>query len=166
MTPEVFEQICARVETEVIPIVEICQEVGATTSNFWSYLSHNQEAQDRYARAKQLQAEILAAEILDIADHTELGVKTKTTNDGIETTEGDMIEHRKLRVDSRKWLLSKLLPKKYGDKVDITSKNEKISAAPFTVVCSDPETADILQRMACGEQPAGPAADPGVLDSL
>jgi hypothetical protein len=30
-----------------------------------------------------------------------------------------MIEHRRLKVDSRKWFLSKMLPKIYGDKLDL-----------------------------------------------
>jgi hypothetical protein len=32
----------------------------------------------------------------------------------------------RLRVDARKWLLSKMLPKKYGDKLDVTSDGEKM----------------------------------------
>jgi hypothetical protein len=59
--------------------------------------------------------EFHAEEILQIADTPRIGVKTKTTEDGIEVTEGDMIEHRRLQVEARKWLLSKLVPKKYGD---------------------------------------------------
>jgi len=26
-----------------------------------------------------------------------------------------MIQHRRLRIDARKWVVSKLMPKKYGD---------------------------------------------------
>ena len=44
--------------------------------------------------------------------------ETKIGKDGVETTEGDMIEHRRLQVDARKWLAGKLAPKKYGDKTD------------------------------------------------
>ena len=37
-----------------------------------------------------------------------------------------MIEHRRLQVDVRKWMAGKLAPKKYGDKLDVTSAGEKI----------------------------------------
>ena len=43
---------------------------------------------------------------------------TTTKADGsTETKDGDMIERARRQVDSRKWLLSKLAPKKYGDKL-------------------------------------------------
>jgi hypothetical protein len=62
----------------------------------------------------------LADEILDIANTPVVGVKTKTNEKGeVETTEGDMIEHRRLQVDARKWIAAKLKPKKYGDKQEI-----------------------------------------------
>lgn len=129
MTPEKFEEICLAVETETTGIPTICENLGATKSDFWAYLSRVDGAQDRYARAKQLQAEILAAEILSIADTTQEGVKVVEKPTGMETITGDMIDHRRLRVESRKWLLSKLLPKKYGDaqQLDITSKGERVT---------------------------------------
>jgi hypothetical protein len=78
---------------------------------------------DQYAHAREAQADSLADDIIDIADTPMPGVKTKTTAQGVETTEGDMIEHRRLRVDARKWVAAKLKPKKYGDKVDLTHAN-------------------------------------------
>lgn len=54
-----------------------------------------------------------------IADTPLLGVKTKTGPNGVEITEGDMIEHRKLQVDTRKWLLARLAAKTYGDRLAV-----------------------------------------------
>ena len=71
---------------------------------------------DQYARARECQADAIFDEILDIADTPMLGEKRKTLPDGKEeVTHGDMIEHRRLRVDARKWMAGKLRPKKYGD---------------------------------------------------
>ena len=39
----------------------------------------------------------------------------------------DVIQRDRLRVDARKWMLGKMQPKKYGDKLDVTSDGEKIS---------------------------------------
>ncbi len=62
----------------------------------------------------------MAEEIIEISDTPCLGVKTKTLKDGSEeVTEGDMIEHRRLQVDARKWLLSKMRPEKYGDRTSL-----------------------------------------------
>jgi hypothetical protein len=74
----------------------------------------------RYTRARELGYHALADEIVHISNTPQVGTKTKTDEDGkVETTEGDMIEHRRLQVDARKWYLSKVLPKVYGDKSSI-----------------------------------------------
>lgn len=81
---------------------------------------------DRYARARAALIEFWADQIVDICDTTTLGVETTTKEDGaIETREGDMLGHRKLQIDTRKWLLSKLRPDKYGDKIEIAGDPEK-----------------------------------------
>jgi hypothetical protein len=73
---------------------------------------------DQYARAREIGYQLLADEIIEIADTPKRGIEVKTKEDGSqETTEGDMLGHRKLQIDSRKWMLSKMLPKVYGDKV-------------------------------------------------
>ena len=80
----------------------------------------------QYTRAREIGYDCLAEEALHIADTPVIGVKTKTNEKGeIETVEGDMIEHRRLQVDMRKWMLSKMLPKRYGDKVttELTGPN-------------------------------------------
>ena len=71
---------------------------------------------DQYARAREAQAEALFDEMVHIADHTQMGQKTVSKATGLEITEGDMIEHRRLQVETRKWVLGKLAPKKYSEK--------------------------------------------------
>jgi hypothetical protein len=72
------------------------------------------------AHARELQADVLAEQILEIADTPQLGEKRKTSANGdTETTEGDMIEHRRLQVETRKWLAARMAPKKYGEKQQI-----------------------------------------------
>jgi len=57
----------------------------------------------RYAQAKLIQADLFAEQIIDICD------EPKITS--------EEIQHARLRVDTRKWLTSKLIPKIYGDRV-------------------------------------------------
>jgi len=53
-----------------------------------------------------------------LSDKSRVGKKTKTTPDGkVEVTTGDMVERTRLQIDARKWLLSKLRPEKYGDRI-------------------------------------------------
>jgi len=67
----------------------------------------------------------MADEIIAIADTQEIGTKSVSKATGVEITEGDMVEHRRLRVDARKWYLSKVAPKKYGEKVALTDGDGK-----------------------------------------
>ena len=74
----------------------------------------------QYASAREAGYHAMAEEILEIADDT--------TRDTILSEHGarpnsEWIGRSKLRVDSRKWLLSKMLPKVYGDtqKIDLSN---------------------------------------------
>ena len=73
------------------------------------------EFSDQYARAREAQADKLAEEALQIADDGRSD--TYVDGDGNVKTDTEVIQRSKLRVDTRKWLASKMAPKKYGDKV-------------------------------------------------
>lgn len=64
--------------------------------------------------------DVMAEEMIAIADTSRPGVITKETDEGVETTTKDMVDRARLQVDARKWLLSKLKPEKYGDKLATT----------------------------------------------
>lgn len=70
---------------------------------------------NQYARAREAQADFLAEEILAIADDGRND--TQVDEDGNVFINHDVISRSKLRVDARKWLASKMAPKKYGDKI-------------------------------------------------
>jgi hypothetical protein len=70
----------------------------------------------QYARAREIGYHGMFDEIKDIADTPKEGVTVTEKPTGTETRHGDMIEHRRLQVDSRKWMLARALPKIYGDK--------------------------------------------------
>jgi hypothetical protein len=116
---------------------QICEQPGMPNkATVLRWLADEKRAvfRDQYARAREMQAEAMADEILEIADTPEIGQKTVSKATGIEITEGDMIEHRRLRVDTRKWLMSKLLPKKYG-----VAKEEESDSGDVTIHGGLPE---------------------------
>ncbi|MCF3462782.1 terminase small subunit protein [Stenotrophomonas maltophilia] len=90
---------------------------GRSTVVRW--LAENEAFRNQYARARELQADTLADEILDIADKAVMGEKLKKDGRGkvIERRTGDMVERSKLMIDARKWYAGKLQPKKYGERV-------------------------------------------------
>lgn len=66
----------------------------------------------RYAKARKIQADYWADEIIDIADDASRDVFEV---DGKESINREYIQRSRLRVDTRKWLMSKLYPGRYGD---------------------------------------------------
>ena len=94
-----------------------CSAVGIGWQGFLNWVERTPDNKERYARARAQLLERMAEEIHEIADTPVMGEVTTTRPDGsIEVKAGDMIEHRKLRIEARKWTLSKLLPQKYGDR--------------------------------------------------
>ena len=89
----------------------------------------------RYARAKERQAEWIAHDAMRIADTPRMGIRKKTDTEGnVEIVEADMIEHRRLQYDARKWLAGKLDPKKWSDKLDITTGGDKLPASTHVIL--------------------------------
>lgn len=70
---------------------------------------------DQYARAREAGYALLADELIQIADDGKND--TYTDDDGNVRTDQDVVSRSRLRLDTRKWLLSKMLPKVYGDKL-------------------------------------------------
>ena len=113
---------------------------------FFEWLKEDEELTNQYARATEVRADIIFDDILAIAD--ENTNDTSINENGIEVVNNDVIQRSRLRIDARKWVLSKLNPKKFGDKTDITSGGEKIQTTPqevkITIVKSENASDDSI----------------------
>lgn len=85
---------------------------------------------EQYAEARASQAQHLFDELLEIADDE---AQDKITLDGKEVVNTARIHRARLRVDTRKWYLSKVLPKIYGDKLDMTTNGKDIAQPIVTI---------------------------------
>lgn len=140
ITDETFEQICQRVETSSVGLSHICKDYETTRQTLMDYIRGNAERIDRYARAKEAQMDYLAEEIIDISDDGSNDLMTIVKGDMEYESENKEVTNRsKLRVDTRKWVMSKLAPKKYGDKIDVTSNGKSM---PFVLTLTEPDEAD------------------------
>ena len=76
----------------------------------------------RYAKAREIGYLVMADETIDIADDGTNDYMARLGPDGqtAYVLNGEHVQRSRLRVDTRKWLLSKALPKLYGDRVAIT----------------------------------------------
>lgn len=125
---EIADKICEALSTSSISLRKLCESPdlpGQTTVFKW--LNSYPEFAKQYARAREAQADFIADEILEIADKSRMGIKTVVKETHTEITEGDMVDRSRLMIDARKWRAGKLAPKKYGDKIDLTSDNQRIS---------------------------------------
>jgi hypothetical protein len=94
----------------------ICRDDGMpheATFRTW-LLNEKNGIYTQYATARDIGLDVMADQLLDIADDS--SNDTYQTEDGIERTNQEVIARSRLRVDTRKWYLSKLAPKRYGEK--------------------------------------------------
>lgn len=116
-TPEIAREICERLAAGE-SLRSICRDEhmpDRSTVVAW-VVEDRHGFSSQYARARDLGLEEMAESLTEISDD---GV-----NDWMETNDpdnpgyrvnGEHVQRSKLRVDTRKWLLSKLAPKRYGD---------------------------------------------------
>ena len=129
-TKEIAQEICKRISFGE-SLLQICKADGMphrSTVHEWILQEDKKEFADNYARARELQAEFLFDEILEISDEA----PDKIT--GEDKSDNARVQAVKLRVDTRKFYISKVLPKKYGDKVDVTSDGKRINTTPNEVI--------------------------------
>lgn len=124
-TPEIAQHILDEL-SEGKTLTSICAAEGMPTRKcvVTNWCESYPEFGVAYARARQVGYEALADQLRDIANTPKPGKKTVRKPTGNEIHAGDMIEHRKLQVDTGKWFLSKLVPKIYGDKQVIEHQGE------------------------------------------
>jgi len=118
-TKELADKVCEQIATTTFSLRTICSQEGMpSVGTVLKWLREREEFLAQYARAKDEQADMLIEEMIDISDDG--------SNDLMKIVKGDVeyeqenkevTSRSKLRVETRKWIASKLKPKKYGDKI-------------------------------------------------
>jgi hypothetical protein len=117
---EIADRICAEI-SDGKSLRTICADKTLPSLyTLMRWLRENEAFQKQYARSKEEQAEALVEDMLDIADESKSDWKTVRRGDQEFTVpDHEVINRSRLRVDTRKWIASKLKPKKYGEKLEI-----------------------------------------------
>lgn len=119
------------------------KDEGVSSRTFFEWIKDNDIRQKQYAHACEERSEKIFEEMIDIADDG--------TNDYMTIEKGDMlynvedkevVNRSRLRIDTRKWMLSKMMPKKYGDKLDVTTNGKDIPTQPMIVEIVRPNEDD------------------------
>ena len=88
----------------------VCAAIEVSKPTVCRWIRQNPKFRNQYAKAKRWQARFAAEEILEIADDTSNDVTGELKMPNMVA-----VNRAKLRIDARKWVAAKLLPKKYGD---------------------------------------------------
>ncbi len=82
------------------------------SNTFYRWMIQNPALRELYARSKEDQTQLIEDEMLSIADRANI------------RGQHDCVERSKLQIETRKWLMGKLKPKKYGEKQTLEHSGE------------------------------------------
>lgn len=114
-TEELGDRICREVSISTDSLGKICRENKGfpNPKTIYAWRIDHENFGNKYDKAKRSQADLLAQEILDISDDSS---RDQSINDkGNLVLDSEYVARSRLRIDARKWISSKLLPKVYGD---------------------------------------------------
>lgn len=130
-TQEVAAAICAEL-AKGRSLRDVCSDEGMpaeSTVRLWA-LEDREGFSAQYVRAREVGYHSMADELMEIADDARNDwMERRGEDDAGWQANGEHIQRSRLRVDTRKWMLSKVLPKLYGDKVALTDGD----GGPFTI---------------------------------
>jgi hypothetical protein len=127
---ELADEICYRIANGE-GLVKICKDEHIPArSTVMRWIFKIPEFQDKYTLAREQQADFYFEEILEIADGSEND--SYIDEKGNQRVDHENINRSRLRVDTRKWVIARLAPKKYGDRVefDAEDKNWTVNGIP------------------------------------
>ena len=115
-----IERILYLIAEEGFSLRRACIETDTKKSTFRDWMAKDTELTVQYIRAIEDRAELKCDSIQD--DYNATPQRDPDTG----KIDAAWVNLQRLKIDSKKWELSKLLPKVYGNQIDITSLGEKI----------------------------------------
>lgn len=97
-----------------------CLKAGLTAQTFLRAVDASPGLAERYAQARGALLDAMVDQILTLADAPVPLLDNGATDPG-------MVRQRQLQIDARRWVLSKLAPNKYGDRLDVSVTDTRIS---------------------------------------
>jgi len=128
-----FTIICDRIEGGESLRSVLRDDKMPSSQTFFKWIDGDEIKSKQYARATELRANHIFDEMFEIADDGSNDYMQKLKGDEMaDVLNSEHVQRSKLRIDTRKWALSKMNPKKYGDssKVDLTNSDGTLNPAP------------------------------------
>ena len=145
----VSDFVCAELE-KGRSLADICRSRKDLPDSYtfvqWVMADNPPGLNRRYAQAREFGYKLMADEIIELTNQTHEWITIhKQDQDGnylfengeplldkiLMPLNSDVIAHRRLQIDTRKWILSKVLPKIYGDKV--VQEHVGANGGPITI---------------------------------
>ena len=105
-----------------------CRKTNLNRRDFYKWIDDSDELKNQYARATTERHDKIFEEILEISDDG--SNDNLVDKEGNEKLNAEHVQRSRLRVDSRKWMLGKMNPKKYGDRINVDQTiNERKNVA-------------------------------------
>ena len=124
---ELADRVCEKIAQGYSMRTVCTPDDMPSISTLFKWIREKPEFSQQYARATEERTEAMAEDILDIADDGSNDLMTIQKGDASYEVENREVTNRsRLRVDTRKWLMSKMKPKKYGEKLDLTSDGKAL----------------------------------------
>ena len=126
-TQDLADEICEQLAMGISMRTIAGSDKMPAMSTLFKWLREIDEFSEQYAKAKQESADAMAEDVIYIADTPVMGeIRTIRPDGSIEVKQDEMLGHRRLQIDTRKWLMAKMKPKKYGDKIDMTTNGKDL----------------------------------------
>lgn len=106
---------------------------------FYAWIEKDGKMKERFVRACEIGDEVLFEETLEIAREPLIGITKEKGPKGTTIKVGDNVARSKLIIDTIDKVLARRQPRKYGNKIDITSAGEQVGAPIFQIVLDENE---------------------------
>ena len=125
---ELAERICDRIAANGISLAKICAMYDdmPTPETVYQWIHKYPDFSEMYMIAKQRQCIALTDEILCIADNSD--GDTKEDRFGNVVCDAEYVARSKIRIETRKWLAARFMPRLFGDKMHVVNDGQEIAA--------------------------------------
>ena len=132
----IFSLICDELEKGYSLRSILRREDMPSSRTFFKWIDEDKEKVKQYERSLELRSEMLFDEIIEIADKQSEDVGED--ENGNKVINHNIVQRNRLQIDARKWALSKMFPKKFGDKTIHSGDSENPIQTTFSILNIDP----------------------------
>lgn len=113
----IAQLICERVATHTTSLQKLCKMYDDMPNHdtVYAWRARYDEFSAMYFDALKIRANILAEEIVDLADD----IETYSDADGVERVDSGMTRKTDLQIKSRQWMVARLEPRRWGDRKEL-----------------------------------------------